>query len=131
MSLNRIRLGREASIRLRTLKMRTGLNPNILSRIAFCLSLRETGLPDSRLYDEEGLEFNRYTLTGEWDVFFLSLLKERMIADGLDTTQDLVPYFKAHLNRGVISLYTRVKTLSDLADLLSDSGRLNPIERAD
>lgn len=103
---------------LRTLKMRTGLNPNILSRLAFCVSLGESGIPDSRLYDEEGLEFNRYTLTGEWDVFFISLLKERMIADGLDPSQDLVPYFKAHLNRGVMSLHTRVKGLGDLVDLI-------------
>ena len=103
---------------LRTLKMRTGLNPNILSRLAFCVSLGESGIPDSRLYDEEGLEFNRYTLTGEWDVFFMSLLKERMIADGLDPSQDLIPHFKAHLNRGIVSLHTRVKGLGDLVDLI-------------
>ena len=103
---------------LRTLKMRTGLNPNILSRIAFCVSLGESGIPDSHLYDEDGQEFNRYTLTGEWDVFFISLLKERLIADGLDPSQDLVPSFKAHLNRGVMSLHTRVKGLGDLVDLI-------------
>ena len=98
--------------------MRTGLTPNILSRIAFCVSLGESGMPDPRLYDEEGQEFNRYTLTGEWDVLYISLLKERMLADGLDPSQDLVPYFRAHLNRGVMSLHTRVRGLADLVDLI-------------
>jgi DNA sulfur modification protein DndE len=126
LSFNRIRLSKDASMHLRTLKMRTGLNPNILSRLAFCVSLGESGIPDSRLYDEEGLEFNRYTLTGEWDVFFISLLKERMVADGLDPTQDLVPYFKAHLNRGVMSLHTRVKGLADLVELIPAQDGRNP-----
>jgi DNA sulfur modification protein DndE len=75
------------------------------------------------LYDEEGLEFNRYTLTGEWDELFMSLLRERMVADGLDPSQDLIPYFKAHLNRGVMSLHTRVKSLSDLMDLIPNQGK--------
>lgn len=122
MSFNKVRLSKDASVHLRTLKMRTGLNPNILSRLAFFVSLGESGIPDPRLYDEEGIEFNRYTLTGEWDVFFTSLLKERLIADGLDPSQDLVEHFKSHLNRGIMSLHTRVKGLGDLMDLIPVQG---------
>jgi len=118
MSFNRIRISKRATTLLRILKGRTGLTPNILSRIAFCLSLGEQGVPDLKLYGDEGQEFNRYTLTGEWDLFFISLLRERLLKDNLDLNLDLLPQFKAHLNRGVLTLYSRVKSLTDLYDLI-------------
>ena len=118
MSFTRIKLSKESTKRLSLLKGKTGLTPNILSRIAFCLSLNEYGLPNTALYDEDGKEFNRYTLTGEWDILFISLLKEQLIKDGINTSTDLLPYFKAHLNRGVSTLYNRVRSLADLYDLL-------------
>jgi len=65
MSFNRIRLSKSATTRLSMLKGRTGLTPNILCRIGFCLSLRDPIVPKPENYDEEGQEINRYTLTGE------------------------------------------------------------------
>ena len=75
MSFNRIRISKSATVRLSMLKGRTGLTPNILCRIGFCLSLGESTVPNPENYDEEGQEFNRYTLTGEWDKFLLPYLK--------------------------------------------------------
>ena len=121
MSFTRIKLSKESTKRLSLLKGKTGLTPNILSRLAFCLSLNEYGLPDPAIYDEDGKEFNRYTLTGEWDILFIALRKEQLIKDGIDISVELLPYFKAHLNRGVTTLYNRVKNLADLYDLLSES----------
>ena len=118
MSFTRIKLSKESTKRLSLLKGKTGLTPNILSRLAFCLSLNEYGLPDPTLYDDEGKEFNRYTLTGEWDILFMALLKEQLIKDGLDPSTELLPYFKGHLNRGVSTLYNRVRSLADLYDLI-------------
>lgn len=120
MSFSRIRISKEASTRLILLKARTGLTPNILSRLAFCLSLNEREIPDPKLYDEDGQEFNRFTLTGEWDLLFISLLKERLVKDGLNPTVNLLPQFKAHLNRGVLLLYTRVRGLTDLYELVPE-----------
>jgi DNA sulfur modification protein DndE len=100
------------------LKGRTGLTPNILCRIGFCLSLGEPAVPNPENYDEEGQEFNRYTLTGEWDKFFIALLKERLLKDGLDINMDLLPQFRAHLNRGAITLFDKAKDLGDLTELL-------------
>ncbi len=118
MSFTRIKVSKETSTKLNTLKTRTGLTPNILSRIAFCISLGESGAPDPLSFDEEGQEFNRYTLTGELDLFFVALLKERLVKDGLNPEIDLLPQFRAHINRGVSSLYTRVRNLPDLHDLI-------------
>lgn len=118
MSFNRIRISKGATVRLQQLKGKTGLTPNILSRLAVCYSLNEPRTPIPSEYDEDGQEFNRYTLTGEWDVFFIALLKERCIHDGLDPDKDLLPQFRAHLNRGVFSIFSRIKGLGDLESLL-------------
>jgi DNA sulfur modification protein DndE len=122
MSFNRIRVSVDATNKLRALKARTGLTPNLLCRLAFTLSLNEPGIPDPQVYDENGQEFNRYTLTGEYDQLFIALLKERLVLDGLDLAMDLLPQFKAHLNRGVPLLLGRVKSLIDLHDLLPPAG---------
>lgn len=118
MSFNRIRISKSATIRLSMLKGRTGLTPNILCRIGLCLSLSDPSMPNPENYDEDGQEFNRYTLTGEWDKFFIALLKERLLKDGLDLDKDLLTQFRAHLNRGAITLFDKVKNLCDLYELL-------------
>jgi len=122
LSFNRIRVSAEATNKLKVLKARTGLTPNILCRLALTISLGEPGLPNTSSYDEQGQEFNRYTLTGEWDQLFIALLKERLVQDDLDIALDLLPQFKGHLNRGVSLLYGRIKSLSDLQGLLPSAG---------
>ncbi len=124
MTLNRIYVSDEIDLRLRNLKARTGLTPNLLCRLGFCLSLAEPGIPDSQLYaDGQAREFNRYTLTGQWDLFFFSLLRERLAQDGMDVEAELETQFKAHLSRGVLLLYQRLKTLADVGDLVSEALR--------
>ncbi len=118
MSFQRIRLSKGATVRLQMLKGRTGLTPNILSRIALCCSLNDPLIPDPADYDEEGQEINRYTLTGEWDAFFMALLRERCLEDNLDPEENLLPQFKAHLNRGAYFVYSQVKDISDFQNLM-------------
>lgn len=96
--------------------MRTGLTANILCRIAFCLSIRE---PTQKINNDSlGQEFNRYTLTGQWDSLFIALLKEKLLDEGQDPTQELSTPFKEHIESGIILLYNRIKHLTDLMDLL-------------
>jgi len=129
MPLNRIYVGEEVDMRLRNLKARTGLTPNLLCRLGFCLSLAEPGVPDPQLYgDGQVREFNRYTLTGQWDLFFFSLLRERLVQDGLDLEADLEVQFKAHLSRGVLLLYQRLKNLEDLADMMAEAQRRSNVQ---
>ena len=121
MSLNRIYVGHEIDKRLRVLKARTSLTPNLICRLGFCLSLSEPGIPDLKLYEEgdQAREFNRYTLTGQWDMFFFALLRERLIDDDIDVDEELEEQFKAHLNRGIMLLYQRLKKIEDLADIVA------------
>jgi len=86
------------------------------------LSLVEPGIPDPELYsDGQAREFNRYTLTGQWDLFFFSLLRERLAQDGLDPEANLEGQFKAHLSRGVLLLYQRLKNMGDLPSLVTNA----------
>lgn len=128
MPLNRVYVGEEVDWRLRTLKARTRLTPNLLCRLGFCLSLSEPGIPDPSLYgDGAAREFNRYTLTGQWDQFFFALLRERLLHDNLDPETHLEIQFKAHLSRGVLLLYQRLKGLEDLPRLVENARTQPPI----
>jgi DNA sulfur modification protein DndE len=115
----RLRLSEKATFRLNQLKGRTGLTPNILSRIAICYSMNDPSIPNPDAYDERGMEMNRYSLTGEWDTFFIALVKERCIHDKMDPEKDLYDQLRAHLNRGVFGIFTQVKGLGDFHVLLT------------
>jgi DNA sulfur modification protein DndE len=114
MKLTKIRLTKDASNRLRFLAGKTRLTPNLLCRLGFCLSLGEPTVPNPEDFPEEDREFNRYTLLGEYDPLFVALLVERCRQDGLDLEQ-LPDQFRAHLNRGVVLLQKRVRSLADIA----------------
>lgn len=115
--ITRLRFTKEASNRLRFAAGKTGLTPNLLCRLGFCLSLAEPTVPNPADYPEEEREFNRYTLLGEYDPLFVALLRERCRKDGVNL-QLLPDYFRAHMNRGVILLQQRVKSVADLAELV-------------
>jgi DNA sulfur modification protein DndE len=120
MKLNRLRVCQEVSNRLSILKGRTGLTPNILCRIGFCLSLNDPSIPHPDDYPPDSdREIDRHTLTGPWDRLFVALIKERCYQDGLPLDNDeLSAQFRAHVNRGVLLLYKRVRSINDLALLM-------------
>jgi DNA sulfur modification protein DndE len=121
MKMTRLKVCTEVDQKLANLKAKTGLNPNILCRIGFNLSLNDPKIPNPDDYPPDSdREINRYTLTGEWDDYFVALLKERCAYDGLDLETDLEGQFRAHINRGVLMLFHRVKHLGDLSRLVVD-----------
>jgi DNA sulfur modification protein DndE len=104
---------------LRTMRSRTGLTHQYLCRIAFCLSLTEPGAPDPDAYDEKGTEFNRYTLTGEYDDLFVAYLREWLSDQPNAESYDEADWFRAHINRGLQVLPRRVRVLADISDLVA------------
>lgn len=118
---NRIRLSKSTTNRLSALKGRTGLRPNILCRLALCVSLTDPRPPSLEEHEGDGMEINRYSLTGPYDALFLSLLRERCAQDGRATDENLYPYLLAHINRGVTQLSAKLKDLSDLSHLIPQS----------
>lgn len=117
LTLQRIPFTVEADNRLRLLKSRTGITPNILCRIGLCLSLEEPSIPTLLSEDYQlGREINRYTLLGKDDQIYIALLATRLIKDNISLT-NINTMFLAHINRGTQLLATRIKNLSDIAYL--------------
>jgi len=122
MQTNRIRVSEDVDQKLKQLKARTGLTPNLLCRIGFCLSLKEPDIPDPDSYDERSnREFNRYTLLGDWDNLFVALLTQRCQKDNLRLPEELDRQLRAHVNRGVLLLFQRAKHLSDICRLVGEN----------
>lgn len=114
MYLPRLKVCQEASYKLSMLKARTGLTPNILCRIGFPLSLNDPTIPDPEDYPPDSdREIDRHVLTGAWDPLFVAMIKERCKKDNIPQ-KEIALQFRAHINRGVLLLFKRVKSVSDL-----------------
>ena len=72
MRFTKLKISKDAESRLRSLRQRTGLTPNLLCRMAVMLSLEEGPVGGAIVTDEGGNEFNAYTLTGalRWTAAF-------------------------------------------------------------
>ena len=79
---NRIKLSKKATDKLRFLKTKTGLTPNILSRIAIMLAIREGGdLSNAGVGNMDGgQELNDTTLFGE-HIYLYDILINQYIHD--------------------------------------------------
>ncbi|OQY34317.1 MAG: DNA sulfur modification protein DndE [Anaerolineaceae bacterium 4572_5.2] len=120
MKLNSLRVCQEVSNRLSILKGRTGLTPNILCRIGFTLSINDPTIPNPDDYPPDSDRIiDRHVLTGQWDRLFVALIKERCKQDGFSLSDEVLgKQFRAHVNRGVLLLFKRVRSINDLALLM-------------
>jgi DNA sulfur modification protein DndE len=120
MRFNKLRISADASSRLRSLRQRTGLTPNILCRVGLMLSLEEGPVGAVRAPDENGQEFNAYTLTGEHNGLFTALIRfveEGEAGYGALVDEELVQRLRSHIHRGVATLAVRAKAPADVARL--------------
>jgi len=118
MPANKFKLAKSLSPRLPQIKSRTGITPNVLCRLGFCLSLSDPTTPDPAQYAEDGFEFNRYTLLGDYEPLLMGLLRERLLKERLDPDGDTDAHFRAHMNRGVEMLARRIRSLTSILELL-------------
>ena len=86
------------------------LQPFALCKIALALSLRDDHNLEEIDFktDNEGLELNRQTITGEYDDLFKALIVSHAGQNLSD--EDYFPtYLKAHIDRGAKYLYSEFK----------------------
>lgn len=120
MKLNSLRFPEDVSQKLESLKRATGITPNLLCRIGFSMSLNDPTIPNPADYpaDSERI-IERHVLLGHWEPLFEALIRERCKQDNLPLDEEtLGEQFKAHMNRGVLLLAKRVKSLGDLKFLM-------------
>jgi len=114
LTLQRIPFTVDVDNRLRQLKARTGITPNILCRMGFCMSLEEPGIPMMISEEEEiGREINRYTLLGKYDTLFVALVKTWMQKSNISQTK-IDEFFVAHMNQGADLIASRAKGIADI-----------------
>jgi DNA sulfur modification protein DndE len=120
----KLKISSDATSKLRYLRQRTGLTPNLLCRIAIMLSLEEGAIGAIAAPDEEGAEFNAYTLTGEYGALFAALL--RWVEEGRTPSEplddpELLRRLRAHIHRGVGTLSVRAKSAADVLHLVPEA----------
>lgn len=87
----------------------SNLKPFALSKIAVSMSLNEsTSIEEYENTDTNGLELQRTTVTGEFDIVYKALIETKLgrhIGD-----DEYYPYFmKLHMDRGAELLYNKYK----------------------
>jgi len=122
LSIQRVPFNATVDSRMRTLKARTGITPNVLARLGFCLSLEEPGIPADPFQSEESArEINRNTLVGSFDVVFTALLRTWVSCSMAQHTvgqKEFDDLFVAHMNRGFELISARMRSLADLQNIV-------------
>mgnify|MGYP000669278832 CR=1 FL=1 len=106
----KIRTSKKTQELFETIEVSENLQPYILSKLAISLSLKsnEPFTESDFKTDNNGLELNRQTITGEHDELFKCLvaMKENRHVDDDEYFQK---YIKAHLDRGAKFLYNEFR----------------------
>ncbi|MCI9671521.1 MAG: DndE family protein [Lawsonibacter sp.] len=102
------------------LARRTYLKPYTLVKHAIAWSIKEGTSVDDYRSDTNGLELNRQTITGEYDVYFKVLIEQ---AAGRQLSEDefFPKYLKAHIDRGALILESRYKHAGSLDRYILES----------
>ena len=121
MHYSKLKISSDATSKLRSIRQRTGITPNLLCRMAIMISLEEGPLGGAAIPDEDGSEFNAYTLTGEYGALIAALL--RWVEEGrtgeVELSNDvLLDRLRGHIHRGVGTLAVRAKSPTDLLRLV-------------
>lgn len=77
------------------------------------MSLERSNYPLHVEIQEKGREINRHTLLGDYESIAVSLLKVWMDMNSAPM-EELDDLFVSHMNRGVVSVFQKVKSLSDM-----------------
>ena len=84
-------------------------------------SLEDGPLGGAPIPDEDGSEFNAYTLTGEYAAMFTAFL--RWVEEGASpenelTDEELLRRFRGHIHRGIGTMSVRAKSPADVLRLI-------------
>jgi DNA sulfur modification protein DndE len=116
MHYSKLRISADATSKLRTLKQRVSVTPNLLCRYALVMSLEEGPIGNTPIPDDEGQEFNAYTLTGDQTQLYLAAISFVEDPDGRRKLSDerIIELLRSHIHRGIGSLGVRLKSAADL-----------------
>jgi DNA sulfur modification protein DndE len=116
---SKLKISKDATSRLRSLKQKTLMTPNLLCRYALMKSLEDGPLGDVPLPDQDGQEFNAYTFTGELTELLLALVRsvEEQSSQESLVDDEVMARVRGHIHRGIGMLSVRVRAPADLLTL--------------
>jgi DNA sulfur modification protein DndE len=85
------------------------------------VSLEDGPIRGTPVPDENGSEFNAYTLTGEYSALFSAFLRWREEGQTPEkplSNEELLRLLRTHISRGIGTLSVRVKSPLDLLQLV-------------
>ena len=118
----KIRTCKETMEMFKQITASDNLQPFILSKLAISMSIKsEESLSDKDFKtDNEGLELNRQTITGEFDELYKCLI-ENFEGRHLNEDEYVGKYLKAHLDRGAKMIFGEYQYARDfISQLLSE-----------
>lgn len=113
---HKFRVSASSTAKLKFLKSKTGLTPNILCRFAIALALAdENGLGNASVSDLEGQEFNAPTLFGDHLDIYEALLRQFTHESDLswDPTRHVASLVEVGLHK-----MGHVRSIKDVAQLI-------------
>lgn len=120
----RLRTSRKIENEIKSLQQLLNLQPYILVRLAVALSLKtEEQIQVDHYKDNSGLEFNRSTITGEFDAMFKAMIIEDA-GKPLSDNDYFPSYFKAHLERGIPILSEHYRYAGNAEKLITQLSQL-------
>lgn len=112
-----LKTSKSTNDRLTELHSVTSFTPNILARIAVSLSISKESKEPPLVIERNGKDFNRDTLTGDYDYIYKALIAQhsgREISD-----EEYFPdLFNAHLERGVGILANEYKYARNIENFI-------------
>ena len=95
----RLRTSKRTQEIFEELESRTNYKPYTLVKHAIAWSLKEKTSVADYVSDSEGLDLNRHTITGDYDIYFKVLI-EQVEGRHLVEEEFFPKYVKAHIDRG-------------------------------
>lgn len=113
----RLRTSKKTMEIFEAMSQSTNLKPFALSKLAIALSLKEDlqGLRFNT--DSNGLDLNKQTITGKYDVMYKCLI-EQHCGRHLQDEEYFPQYMKAHIDRGAKLLQNEYRYAKDLISYL-------------
>lgn len=110
---NKLRTSSQTQERFDALSQSLGLQPFILSKLAIALSIRKGELNEEDFKtNNDGLELNRQTIFGDYDLIFKSLIINNT-GRALAEEEYFPSIVKAHLDRGSKLLFDEKRYSKD------------------
>ena len=121
----RLKTSKETEEILLDMKNKHNLTPNVLSRLAVAISLKEEPLTKYYIWirwkkiENTGIEFQRHTLTGENEVLY-KVLMENYCQKHLTDEEFFPSHFKFHLENGIKKLKSETEISNNLENLIKN-----------